>query len=70
MTYKTISLNSKAYKLLKQAKLEGESFSETIIRLTTKLNVEKIVEMFGTLRDEITDKELEDFKQEARTAWN
>lgn len=70
MSYKTISLNNKAFKLLKEAKIEGESYSETIIRLTTKPNVEKLVKMFGVLKDEISAKELEEFKQEARKAWN
>jgi len=70
MTYKTISLNSKAYQLLKRAKKDGESFSDTIIRLTTKPNIEKFLEMFGVLQDDLDDQELSDFKKEAHQAWN
>ncbi len=70
MTYKTISLNSKAYNLLKKAKKEGESYSETVIRLTTKPNIEKYLEMFGSLQSELDEKELTEFKKEARQAWN
>jgi len=70
MTYKTISLNSKAYQLLKRAKKDGESFSDTIIRLTTKPNIEKFLEMFGVLQDDLDDQELSEFKKEAHQAWN
>ncbi|MHA2248171.1 MAG: antitoxin VapB family protein [Candidatus Hodarchaeales archaeon] len=70
MTYKTISLNSKAYQLLKKEKKDGESFSDTIIRLTTKPNIEKVLEMFGVLKDDLDDQELSEFKKEAHQAWN
>ena len=70
MTYKTISLNSKAYILLKKERKEGESFSDTIIRLTTKPNIEKYLEMFGALKNDIDNQELEEFKKEAKQAWN
>jgi predicted CopG family antitoxin len=70
MTYKTISLNPKAYQLLKKEKKDGESFSDTIIRLTTKPNIEKFLEMFGVLKDDLDDQELSEFKKEAHQAWN
>ena len=70
MTYKTISLNSKAYQLLKEEKKDGESFSDTIIRLTTKPNIEKFLEMFGALKSDLDDQELSEFKKEAHQAWN
>ncbi|UCG04370.1 MAG: antitoxin VapB family protein [Candidatus Heimdallarchaeota archaeon] len=70
MTYKTISLNSKAYQLLKKEKKDGESFSDTIIRLTTKPNIEKFLEMFGVLKNDLDDQELSEFKKEAHQAWN
>ena len=70
MTYKTLSLNSKAYQLLKQEKKEGESFSDTIIRLTTKPDIEKFLELFGVLKDDLDDQELSEFKKEAHQAWN
>jgi len=68
MPYKTISLNSKAYELLKKEKKERESFSDTIIRLTTKPNIQKFLELFGSL--DIDDQELGEFKKEARQAWD
>jgi len=67
MTYKTISLNLKAYELLKKEKREGESFSDTIIRLATRPNIQNFLEIFGSL--DIDDEELEEFKKEARKAW-
>ncbi len=70
MTYKTISLNSKAYQLLKKEKKDGESFSDTIIRLTTKPNIKKFLEMFGVLKNDLDDQELSEFKKEAHQAWN
>lgn len=68
MSYKTISLNSKAYELLKNEKKEGESYSETIIRLVTQPNIQKYLELFGTL--DIDTQELKEFKTEARKAWD
>ena len=70
MAYKTISLNPKAYQLLKNEKKDGESFSDTIIRLTTKPNIEKFLEMFGVLKEDLDDQELSEFKKEAHQAWN
>jgi len=70
MTYKTVSLNSKAYNLLKREKRERESFSDTIIRLTTKPNIEKFLQLFGSLEEDIDNQELEEFKKEARKAWS
>lgn len=70
MTYKTVSLNSKAYNLLKNAKKENESFSDTIMRLVTKPNIERFLELFGALERDLDDQELEEFKKEAHQAWN
>lgn len=70
MTYKTISLNPKAYKLLKKEKRDRESFSDTIIRLTTKPDVKKFLELFGALKNDIDDGELIEFKKETNQAWN
>lgn len=70
MTYKTVSLNSKAYNLLQREKGENESFSDTVIRLIAKPNVKKFLELFGALDDDLDDQELEEFKKEARNAWN
>ena len=36
MTQKTVSLTERAYKLLKKAKLKGESFSDVIERVFSK----------------------------------
>ena len=68
MSYKTISLNSKAYELLKNEKKEGESYSETVIRLITQPIIQKYLELFGTL--DIDTQELKEFKTEARKAWD
>ena len=70
MTYKTISLNSRAYELLKKEKREGESYSATIIRLVTQPNMEKFLSLFGVLKDDLSEEELEAFKKEARKAWS
>jgi len=70
MTYKTISLNSKAYKLLKEEKRDKETYCEAIIRLVTRPNIEKFLKLFGSLENDLTEKELVEFKKEAHQAWN
>ena len=70
MTYKTISLNSKAFKLLKEEKRDNETYSEAIIRLATRPNIEKFLKLFGSLENDLTEKKLVEFKKEAHQAWN
>lgn len=69
MTYKTISLNEKAYSLLKKAKKEGESFSETVIRVLNKPDLSKFLSLAGSLKGEVTDLEIDEFIKEAKSAW-
>lgn len=69
MTYKTVSLNSKAYSLLKKAKKEGESFSDTVIRILNEPNLSRFLSLAGSLKDEITDSEINGFIKEAKNAW-
>jgi predicted CopG family antitoxin len=70
MTYKTVSLNDKAYKLLKKAKKDGESYSDVIIRKFSEPDLKKFLSLAGSLKDEVSKKELENFISEAREAWN
>ena len=54
MTYKTVSLNEKAYSLLRQAKEEKESFSDTIIRILSKPDILQFLKLAGALKDELS----------------
>ena len=69
MTYKSVSLNVEAYELLKKVKKEGESFSDTVIRLIKQPDIKEILNYFGTLVEDLTDDNIEDFIREARQAW-
>jgi predicted CopG family antitoxin len=70
MTYKTISLNEKAYLLLKKAKKEKESYSDTVIRVLSKPDLNKFLSLAGSLKDELDEKEIKDFIKEAKSAWD
>ncbi|MHA1451114.1 MAG: antitoxin VapB family protein [Candidatus Hodarchaeales archaeon] len=67
---KTVSLNMEAYEKLTKAKREGESYSETIIRLLSTPRMDDLLEFFGKFKDELTEEELDEFIKEARNAWN
>lgn len=69
MTYKTVSLNEKAYSLLKKAKKENESFSDTVIRILSKPNLSSFLSLAGSLKGEVTDLEIDEFIKEAKSAW-
>ncbi len=69
MPYKTISLNMEAYEALKKEKHDGESFSDVILRLTRKPNLEKFLSLFGALKDDMTEDEVEDFIKTSKEAW-
>jgi len=69
MANKTIDLNPQAYELLLKLQKEGESLSETIIRLAAKPSIESIIQKFGMLADELDEKELKKFKEAAKEAW-
>ena len=75
MTYKTVSLNDKAYKLLKKAKEGGESYSDVIIRKFSEPDLKNFLSLAGFLKDEVSKNELDDFISEARITkfgfiWN
>ncbi len=69
MPYRTVSLNEKAYKLLKESKQENESFSDVIIRVVSKPDLSKFLSIAGSLKNELLKDELEEFVQEAKQAW-
>ena len=48
---KTISLTDEAYNLLKNMKLKGESFSDTIKRLTKKGKLTEILDLYPELEN-------------------
>lgn len=66
MRTKTISITDEAYETLLREKLNGESFSDIILRLTKKTG--KISDCFGAW--EITDKEEEAIATELSRRWN
>ncbi len=69
MSNKTVDLNPQAYELLLKLQKEGESLSDTIIRLASKPSIENLIQKFGLLADELDEKELKAFKVAAREAW-
>ena len=69
MTYKTVSINAKAYSLLKKAKKEGESFSDIVIRVLSEPNLSRFLSLAGSLKGELTDLEIDEFIKEAKSAW-
>lgn len=48
---KTISLTDEAYNLLKSMKLKGESFSDTIKRLTKRGKISEILYLYPELQN-------------------
>lgn len=64
----TISLKDEAYERLKDAKREGESFSDVVIRLTESADTEeRIAELAGGLGAEFAQ-EVKDSSTEVRTS--
>ncbi len=63
MGSKTISLAEDAYEALKAQKKEGESFSDVVLRLTGRSNLERFK---GAISDEFAD-ELLSTAQETRS---
>lgn len=62
----TISLKDEAYKRLKDAKREGESFSDVVLRLTHSPNTEdQIAEFAGELGANLAE-EVEESSTEVR----
>lgn len=62
----TISLKDEAYTRLKEAKQEGESFSDVVLRLTESANTEdRIAELAGGLGAEFAA-EVEDSSEHVR----
>ncbi|MFX1237831.1 MAG: antitoxin VapB family protein [Promethearchaeota archaeon] len=66
MGSKTITISEKAYRTLKREKLEHESFSDVIIRLTKRFG--KIMESFG--KWELSDEEEEKMKKDLNEVWD
>jgi predicted CopG family antitoxin len=65
MGTKTISITDEAYEALVNEKINRESFTETILRITKKKG--KLSESFGKWK--MTDKEEETFKSELSKGW-
>ncbi len=59
MGTKTISLSEEAYRLLKEAKLPGESFSDVVKRMIKK----KPLSSFAGLWAELEDEKIEEIKK-------
>ena len=66
MGSKTITISEKAYWALKKEKLENESFSDVIIRLTKRFG--KIMESFG--KWEMSDEEEAMIKIDLSEVWS
>ncbi len=66
MGSKTITISEKAYYALKREKLEHDSFSDVIIRLTKRFG--KIIESFG--KWDMSDEEEAMIKIDLSEVWN
>jgi predicted CopG family antitoxin len=66
MGTKTISIKEEAYEALLREKINKESFTETILRITKKSG--KIADCFGSWR--MTDREEEAFQAELSKGWH
>lgn len=66
MVTKTISITEEAYEALLHEKINKESFTDTILRITKKSG--KIADCFGTWK--MTDKEEEAIRIELSKGWH
>ncbi len=60
MSTKTVSLDEKAYELLKKRKEKGESFSDVVKKLTKE---KSLLEIAGIWEDEELRKNIEDTRK-------
>ncbi|NVM04520.1 MAG: antitoxin [Candidatus Helarchaeota archaeon] len=65
MGSKTITISEQAYKALQREKLENESYSDTILRLTKRFG--RIMESFG--KWEMSDEEENRMQNDLNKAW-
>ena len=65
MGSKTITISEQAYKALQREKLENESYSDVILRLTKRFG--RIMESFG--KWEMSDEEENMMKSDLSKAW-
>ena len=64
MATKNISLKTEAYNALKKIQIEGESFSDTIIRITAKMgNLMDLWNKYQRLDVDEYEKELDDLEK-------
>lgn len=63
MTTKTLTITEDAYNLLKELKLEDESFSEEIKRVLAKRNLRPLTDFAGILSDEEGEAMLRDLEK-------
>ena len=66
MTTKTISITEEAYEALLREKVNKESFTDTILRITKKSG--KIADCFGAWK--MTDEEEEAIATQLSKGWN
>lgn len=65
MGTKTISIKNEAYEALLREKIDKESFTDTILRITKKSG--KISDCLGAWK--MTDEEEENFRKELSKGW-
>ncbi len=65
MGTKTISIKNEAYEALRREKIDNESFTETILRITKKSG--KISDCFGTWK--MTDEEEATIRKDLAKGW-
>lgn len=63
MTTKTLTITEDAYNLLKELKLEDESFSEEIKRVLAKRNTRHLTDFAGILSNEEGEAMLHDLEK-------
>ena len=70
MGSKNISIKDEAYKTLKALQLEGESFSDTIMRLSKMFSSLHTFVGKGTLSDEEYENEVKKIKESRDKFWD
>ncbi len=70
MGYKTISLSVEAYKILKNAKRENESFSQVVIRLAGRRSLDAFVGCISKESVEKLSDAMNTFRKERGEVWS
>lgn len=69
MAHKTLTISEEAYGALAELKIEGESFTELIKRITTPLKKKRLSDFAGKLDDDQFEKAALEVRHSASTRF-